>query len=263
MPLVIVKADRRAREKPCLRCGYSLRKLFETKRCPECGLPIFISLGNNQTLEWSNPAWVRKLSLACWVLAGAQLLLLTIFIALHVWGSLGWIGPIREFSMRYLGIGSYLLIWHAATLLLAWPERRFPDKDRTLRIALQIVAGIGVLVGLLILYRIMANSFMLIDSLTFWEMALPLALIASHAIGWAYLRTLARRLPNRNLTRLASIAVGTLLLAYPIGFYGLGWVWVNVLRWIYVPASAVVLLNFGLSFDKARVSAAENWAIEV
>ena len=43
MPLVIIKSDRRAREKPCLRCGYSLRRIDST-HCPECGLSVWLSL---------------------------------------------------------------------------------------------------------------------------------------------------------------------------------------------------------------------------
>src|SRR2546421_680903 len=89
MPVVIIRADRRARGEPCLRYGYSLRKLMDAKRCPECGLPIFISLGNNQTLEWSNPAWVGKLSLACWMLVGSQGLLLALVIVLLAWSGFG------------------------------------------------------------------------------------------------------------------------------------------------------------------------------
>ena len=29
MPLVLIKSDPKAREKPCIRCGYSLRKILE------------------------------------------------------------------------------------------------------------------------------------------------------------------------------------------------------------------------------------------
>jgi ribosomal protein S27AE len=46
------QSDARAREKPCLRCGTSLRKNLDDKYCPECGLSVWLSLNLNDTLEW-------------------------------------------------------------------------------------------------------------------------------------------------------------------------------------------------------------------
>ena len=64
MPLVMIKSDPRAREKPCIRCGYSLRKVTDSIHCPECGLAVWLSLNNNDTLENSNPDWLRRSALA-------------------------------------------------------------------------------------------------------------------------------------------------------------------------------------------------------
>src|SRR3954466_6376187 len=71
MPLVMIKSDPRAREKPCLRCGYSLRKIDAT-HCPECGLSVWLSLNNNDGLDASRPEWLRRMATALWILAGAQ-----------------------------------------------------------------------------------------------------------------------------------------------------------------------------------------------
>ena len=65
-------SDARAREKPCLRCGTSLRKNLDDKYCPECGLSVWLSLNPNDTLEWSNPPWLRRSAKGAALLALAQ-----------------------------------------------------------------------------------------------------------------------------------------------------------------------------------------------
>src|SRR5215210_3130796 len=65
-------SDPRAREKPCLRCGTSLRKNLDDKYCPECGLSVWLSLNPNDTLEWSNPPWLRRSAKGAMLLAIAQ-----------------------------------------------------------------------------------------------------------------------------------------------------------------------------------------------
>src|SRR5688572_17924956 len=71
MPVIMIKGDARAREKPCLRCGYSLRKIDST-HCPECGLSVWLSLNQNDTLDYSNPAWLRGMVTGLWVMIAAQ-----------------------------------------------------------------------------------------------------------------------------------------------------------------------------------------------
>src|SRR5213592_429230 len=73
MPLTIIKADQRGREKPCLRCGYSLRKITDSNHCPECGLSVWLSLNQNDTLEMSNPDWLRRMAMGLWIMAAASL----------------------------------------------------------------------------------------------------------------------------------------------------------------------------------------------
>src|SRR3954447_17612684 len=74
MPVTLVKSDPKAREKPCLRCGYSLRKLLDAKHCPECGLSMWLSLNANDSLDWSNPSWLRRLAFGGIILAPVQIL---------------------------------------------------------------------------------------------------------------------------------------------------------------------------------------------
>src|SRR3954462_4244389 len=84
MHVTLVKSDPKAREKPCLRCGYSLRKLLDAKHCPECGLSVWLSLNSNDTLDWSNPEWLKKLAAAAWALAAAQVVGFVAYLAWFV-----------------------------------------------------------------------------------------------------------------------------------------------------------------------------------
>src|SRR4051812_9744933 len=81
MPPTMIKSDPRAREKPCIRCGYSLRKVTDSMHCPECGLSVWLSLNPNDTLENSNPAWLRGMAVALLVFAAAGLLALAALAA--------------------------------------------------------------------------------------------------------------------------------------------------------------------------------------
>src|SRR4051812_27366048 len=67
------RSDPRAREKPCLRCGRSLRKNLDDRHCPDCGLSVWMSLNANDSLAYSNADWLRKAARGAWVMAAIQL----------------------------------------------------------------------------------------------------------------------------------------------------------------------------------------------
>jgi len=73
MLVTLVYSDKKAREKPCLRCGRSLRGVVDARHCPECGLAVWLSLGGNDALEWSNPPWLGRLSMVCGMLVLIQM----------------------------------------------------------------------------------------------------------------------------------------------------------------------------------------------
>lgn len=54
-PAGVVAVDR-----TCRQCGYNIRGLHIAGRCPECGTPVELS-ARGDYLEFSAPAWVRKL----------------------------------------------------------------------------------------------------------------------------------------------------------------------------------------------------------
>src|SRR5829696_7119424 len=57
-------ADLDQRDRPCVRCGYSLMGHDERGRCPECGLPAYWSLRAPDNLSQYPPAWVARMSWA-------------------------------------------------------------------------------------------------------------------------------------------------------------------------------------------------------
>jgi hypothetical protein len=68
------------RDKPCWRCGYSLRKLpLESRNCPECGLAVRISLSGDPSLHIADQRWLLRLALgavACAIAVGLPLVVL-------------------------------------------------------------------------------------------------------------------------------------------------------------------------------------------
>src|SRR5437016_7072051 len=111
MPLVLIKSDPKAREKPCIRCGYSLRRILDSRNCPECGLSVWISLNNNDSLDWSRPDWLRMISVGASVMAAAQVLGLCMVVAMLMPWLLGplptaWLAAVYLVA---LGVGMILL----------------------------------------------------------------------------------------------------------------------------------------------------------
>lgn len=263
----IIQSDPRAREKPCLRCGYSLRKNLDAKFCPECGLAVWLSLNNNDALDASNPIWLRRLTLAAAALAAAQVAGLLLFLGLspfvqkHLAMSAARAGAVACF----IG-GLYFIGYNVALLTLVWPERRYPDRLRTHRIATMIVAGFSFLVGLILLSGGIAGRVRDAEGLAFW---LNAVLLADAAATFAYLYRLARRIPNSLLARLCGYLMLLPLLAFAksfpffavfLAFEALHFL--QYLPWAYLPISTGLLIWFAIIFRKSAKSAAEHWAAE-
>jgi hypothetical protein len=75
-----IRSDPRAREKPCIRCGLSLRKHLDDRYCPDCGLSVWMSLNANDALDYSNATWLRKTSRGAWMMAAIQIVALAAYL---------------------------------------------------------------------------------------------------------------------------------------------------------------------------------------
>ena len=298
MHLKIIKSDPRAREKPCIRCGLSLRKLLDAKHCPQCGLSVWLSLSGNDALDWSNPAWLRALSIGTAVMAPAQLVALAAYAMMLL--------PIAmPLEQRYpwaaMLAGVYLIIYSMGLLLICRHERRYPDRLGAYRLAAQIAAVLGVIVGAALcakgastfaagwpiyyppipdtlpdgldpddLAEYGYNPFAPEVSGTWWLTAAELTLAASAVTTFAFLRKLAQRIPNSTVSRTSGyilfLPLIPFLKAFPIlgaflAFNFFGFI-VMFLPLIYYPFTAALLAWFTLAFHRASKNAAEGWAKE-
>ena len=176
-------SDARAREKPCLRCGTSLRKNLDDKYCPECGLSVWLSLNPNDTLEWSNPPWLRRSAKGAALLALAQPLAFIAYLLAALGTVTSMFGAYSDFALETgehdqelmaaatqpggleafeaaqasatsvpLAIaavvaGVYFLINGAGLVLLTTNEERYPDRVKPVRYGAQIAAAVSGLLG--------------------------------------------------------------------------------------------------------------------
>jgi hypothetical protein len=287
MPLVMIKSDPRAREKPCIRCGYSLRKVTGATHCPECGLSVWLSLNQNDTLEVSNPDWLRRVALAVWVMAAANALMLAslVPVAGHLiqrmqahqrfleamelaerypddpskWGQ-GLLPPPRpDFTV----LRSALLIgaagfaaYHVGLFLLASNEGRYPDKLAGPRVGARVVCGFAVLVLLLVVPQVARTE----PSPPVWF--IRLVAVASAVLTWTFLRELARRVPHKGLRRTSGW-----LIVVPL--VSLGYTFIRREDWPpdlipvpYLALAAGVMVWFGLLLRRTAAVADRNWAAE-
>ena len=268
MPLVMIKSDPRARLKPCLRCGYSLRNVPDARLCPECGLPIWLTLGGNDDLEMSNPTWVRRLSFAAGVMALGHVVLFLAVVVLHAW-------VLTTDEERYLYFdpgsiapfvgGAYLALCGLGLILLGTDEGRIPERVRGLRRATLIAGCIAFAAGV---------SFM--TPYYGWHMPMVLALLiaaAQAAFGWAYIQKLARRIPSNRIAFFAQyLWIGVVIVFASLVLRGTVWaMWIlyepwskPVLAWtlfllVYPIVAVALLVRIALTLRRAAIGADRNW----
>ena len=261
MPLVLIKSDPKAREKPCIRCGYSLRKILDARRCPECGLSVWISLNNNDSLEWSRPSWLRAIAIGAFVMAAAQMFVIVTAAAMMLrwWNGRFWL------ISGYAGI--YLIALHGGMIMLGVPEKRYPDQLKLERWFLVTCGVLGVLVGAVLLAgAMMGHATILYFGVYFWpaEIALLLGSLATVL----YARHLARRLGRHRLAKILLwlLALPALKLCswYPFWGVWLGWRYMShrAIPLLFIPASMVIFFYLAMGFRKAASEADANWARE-
>ena len=297
MRVTIIKSDVRSREKPCLRCGYSLRKIDST-HCPECGLSLWISLNSNNHLDRSSPDWLRRMALGLIVMTIAMLpgvvsyglaakhrievsqkllharKLMEAVQASDVPDPKTYAAALvahaqaRQISSTpwaELAAGiSFLLLYHAGLLALTWNEQRYPDKLKGWRIATWVSSGGAVLVAI--------TSF----SAFFSEVAREVSPTTGGAIGvfagiitWTFLRRIAQRIPSRNLSRLYGwlvlVPIVSLLNVFPFLIDSmvveLGWV-LEVVVGIYFIAAAVIFVRLAVLLRREAKVSEKAWSDE-
>jgi hypothetical protein len=225
-----ILSDPRAREKPCLRCGRSLRQNLDDRYCPDCGLSVWISLNPNDSLEWSKAGWLSTASKGAWILAGSQVLAFLAYASAGV-GYLRWVAysltefddymdpsmlatthpttaPEFDWSAYYavtsvpvaigaLLVGIYFIANAAGLWLLSADEKRYPDRTRNHRLAARIVSGISALIGLLMISLALPRlqDGWPINLWSSWVVLIlcELTFVGAACCAWLILRRVARR----------------------------------------------------------------------
>jgi hypothetical protein len=291
MPLKIIKADPRGREKPCLRCGYSLRKITDSNYCPECGLSVWLSLNQNDTLEMCSPDWLRRMAVGVWILAAASVISLAVltpmtvqtfrsmlfrqrfyaalrqgrlddqdpkkaaaaFLALRPPTPLDW-STMRVIALA--GAGG-IVFYQAGLILLTSGEGRYPDRLLGFRVGARIVAGLAGLALMLMVIHGVRGGF-----LSPPEWLTRLVMIAAAMITIGHLRALAGRVPDQRLGRFCGwmtlVPLASLLYSFirdsdwPPDFLPLA----------FFAVAAVLFVRFGLLLRRIAVLADRQWASE-
>jgi hypothetical protein len=277
MPFVMMKPDQRARLKPCLRCGYSLRNNIDARNCPECGLAVRISLANDDSLHMSNPAWLRRLAWGAAVFLAANILAMAAMFGmeavrrtpgLHSFRVQFYVHLVRASDIM---LGVSFLVGAAAALPLGSAEGRHPDRTRGARLAVRVLAPCCALLGGLLILPRVANVRLPFELIRWLA---PPAAVLTAAAAWATLHDPVRRAGARRAAGWIPVLGVGLVVGCAMGLLAFGSALLIALRlapWIarslpltiallvYFPVAITILTRCWLQFRVAAREAEQNW----
>jgi hypothetical protein len=289
MPVTIIKSDARSREKPCIRCGYSLRKITDSNHCPECGLSVWLSLNQNDTLEMSNPDWLSRMAMGLWIMTAASLLATVALAPMSVqtfrmmqyrqsWIEMRRLAAqypdepprwSRMFSMRpptadqtvlqamLLAGAAGLIAYQIGLLVVTSNEGRYPDRLAGFRLGARALCVAGTVVMLLMGLDIMRRQ-----PPGFPEWLTRLTAVGSGLLTWGYLRQLARRIPDKRLIRFCAwMTLAPLVSLFYSFIRDSNWL-PDVVPLVYLPVSAGLFIWFAVVLRRMARLADKGWAAE-
>ncbi len=183
----------------CVRCGYNLRGLSRTGRCPECNTPIPRSL-RTRYLAGRSREWVRDVRDGALILAAcyAVEILRDALVEVPSWIHLPY-GVFRGL----LSNGTHLTLYAIECVGIWLLARREPLSvdHRSLRAALWIrrLYVVGFIAS--IIYRLVLVPYFLRDVYRAWATGELLLLIVVEVLLYNYLAGLAQRIPDLSLAR--------------------------------------------------------------
>ena len=200
----------------CVQCGYNLRGLERTGRCPECGTKISLSARGN-LLKFANPDWLRKIKL------GADLMYYGIGVGIVVGvgaGIIGVVGPsIGPLLMSAMGILTGLL-YFAALYLMTTQELRvsLSEGELTWRRILRAAAVFNFAASA-INQPVWPDAFHIITLMA--QIGQALALVVMTYGYFAYAETFAIRIPHPKLAKSTRIVKWALTIYHTLVTLGI------------------------------------------
>lgn len=203
----IPTAEPTARDLPCVACGYDLRGLSQSGRCPECGAAIERSLRGN-LLKYADLAWLTKVRRGVRLLRAYFLLSILVGIpaalSAEYCRSSGWPAVAHlitaVFSVALLGLGL------RAIQGITVQEPRFARREPRFCLRRILIGCVVFSVASAALDSIWGNA-----PVPVWAQVLTIVMGLSNLVlvpGFGvYLRRFALRLPDLQLARHTRIVV--------------------------------------------------------
>lgn len=197
----------------CRRCGYNLRTLAESGRCPECGSPVGLSTRGN-FLQFANPEWAGK------VAKGLQIIFAMIIVTILVQLGAGCAGAQTYILPIMLAAGIAAADFYGVWLLTEpdpsgiGEEKNIPAR-KVLRVA-ALIALIGTAIETGITLFSGGVDSVVETVLTVLMTIAALGGLVAWYVKYEYFAIIARRIPDdelaaRSLTIRKWIIIGVLV----------------------------------------------------